>query len=970
MNEFQTEVLRQVVGHCSHNIGWNGIHASSLDLLTEVLQKYLSEIGRSVHRYSEQFGRTGPNLDDLGLTFRDMGISIQDLSDYVCNVEPTVFNEDVAAIPVPREQSLNFLKPGSHEVLSRPVHIHEHLPPMQHIVLDDEKASADYSEITETLSGAQDNVEQTMNLSPHPYSFKRPDGAEKRKGGWLGDDGQPIREISSVMMTSSGYLSSSREGKLPETKIRKLFFETEPDHVLPEKKINIKKVFEGIKRTEEISKKSDERDSDLVKKFNEILKDRQVETPEEKKPIPEQSKEEDFEKEAKRERNKEKERVREQEKEKERDAEKETEKEKEKTEKEKSEKEKSEKDKVSGKEQEKDKIKKKRNKEKLLEEFAFFEKGKSMSLKPSEPTTVVDSTKQKLNIFKKIPKSKELDNQTTRILSRTENAEPEKGSAAVVEESPLKGIPETAVLPSSSESFSSGKLKISKKDRKQKSKQDRPPFNSEGGIFVDGQDKTKFGKELGKVEPICSKEEQIGPSDLSILGKSGQNKSKMMASPGIEAPKKKKGRPPRVMTPDLSESQISEAAPPVHVESPIPPAPKSFIPPHLPFPPHFSVPGLIPPPFIPNVPFNLLGVPPLGLRSPLGIPPTNMFSSVGPMTNVPPTDFYTQPKGDTMNRMPPMSSSPTKSPNIVDSLPESSLNMETSEAESIISKKKEKREKKEKEKKKKDKKIKEKMPDEQERKNKKEKKKEKKEKEKDKEKGKEKEENLTVPKITFKFAAAPSSPHPLTPDSTPKLIFKAIADKEGNFTASGSSNRDVTAQSPVQPAVEVAKFSALVTRPPKLVKTVKEIPANKPCVETITDSPSTSQPAPAPRTPSPSPKVRREKPQKPPRVTKDKEKEKKKCDKPGGGDVAVITETVGSYYDEFGNKIWICPACGRQDDGTPMIGCDECDDWYHWVCVGIRVPPAETESWFCQRCIAKKQGSLKDKKKGRKKKSV
>ena len=54
MNEFQIEVLRQVVGHCSHNIGWNGIHASSLDLLTEVLQKYLTEVGQSMHRYSEQ----------------------------------------------------------------------------------------------------------------------------------------------------------------------------------------------------------------------------------------------------------------------------------------------------------------------------------------------------------------------------------------------------------------------------------------------------------------------------------------------------------------------------------------------------------------------------------------------------------------------------------------------------------------------------------------------------------------------------------------------------------------------------------------------------------------------------------------------------------------------------------------------------------------------------------------------------
>jgi transcription initiation factor TFIID subunit 3 len=82
-----------------------------------------------------EVGRTVPNLDDLGLVFRDMGISIPDLSDYVCNVEPTPFNEDISAIPIPREHALNFLKPGSHEVLSRPVHIHEHLPPMQHIIL-------------------------------------------------------------------------------------------------------------------------------------------------------------------------------------------------------------------------------------------------------------------------------------------------------------------------------------------------------------------------------------------------------------------------------------------------------------------------------------------------------------------------------------------------------------------------------------------------------------------------------------------------------------------------------------------------------------------------------------------------------------------------------------------------------------------------------------------------------------------
>ncbi|KAJ6666276.1 hypothetical protein lerEdw1_000548 [Lerista edwardsae] len=69
---------------------------------------------------------------------------------------------------------------------------------------------------------------------------------------------------------------------------------------------------------------------------------------------------------------------------------------------------------------------------------------------------------------------------------------------------------------------------------------------------------------------------------------------------------------------------------------------------------------------------------------------------------------------------------------------------------------------------------------------------------------------------------------------------------------------------------------------------------------------------------------------------------------------SVVTETVSNYVvstpsasfdhpshqplpasltqirDEWGNKIWICPGCEKPDDGSPMIGCDDCDDWYHW----------------------------------------
>lgn len=60
-----------------------------------------------------------------------------------------------------------------------------------------------------------------------------------------------------------------------------------------------------------------------------------------------------------------------------------------------------------------------------------------------------------------------------------------------------------------------------------------------------------------------------------------------------------------------------------------------------------------------------------------------------------------------------------------------------------------------------------------------------------------------------------------------------------------------------------------------------------------------------------------------------------------------------SYIDEEGNEVWICPACGRVDDGTPMIGCDGCDAWYHWICVGIKEPPNKSDDWFCRVCILK-----------------
>merc|ERR1712130_972611 len=60
----------------------------------------------------------------------------------------------------------------------------------------------------------------------------------------------------------------------------------------------------------------------------------------------------------------------------------------------------------------------------------------------------------------------------------------------------------------------------------------------------------------------------------------------------------------------------------------------------------------------------------------------------------------------------------------------------------------------------------------------------------------------------------------------------------------------------------------------------------------------------------------------------------------------------------------ICPICEDKNDPTKpedqknrMIGCDGCDKWYHWNCVGIdrNNKPGKEDDWFCKKCKKQKK---------------
>nr|CDQ00520.1 BMA-TAF-3, isoform o [Brugia malayi] len=47
--------------------------------------------------------------------------------------------------------------------------------------------------------------------------------------------------------------------------------------------------------------------------------------------------------------------------------------------------------------------------------------------------------------------------------------------------------------------------------------------------------------------------------------------------------------------------------------------------------------------------------------------------------------------------------------------------------------------------------------------------------------------------------------------------------------------------------------------------------------------------------------------------------------------------------DDSLDNMWICPECSVAyvEGATDMVGCDACDNWFHWSCVGLLVAPPD-----------------------------
>lgn len=65
---------------------WSHVRTLPLKVLTELLARYLGQVGKLAQEYAEVGGRTTPNLEDATEALRHVNVSVETLKDFVTSV--------------------------------------------------------------------------------------------------------------------------------------------------------------------------------------------------------------------------------------------------------------------------------------------------------------------------------------------------------------------------------------------------------------------------------------------------------------------------------------------------------------------------------------------------------------------------------------------------------------------------------------------------------------------------------------------------------------------------------------------------------------------------------------------------------------------------------------------------------------------------------------------------------------------
>ncbi|NP_001425510.1 transcription initiation factor TFIID subunit 8 isoform 6 [Homo sapiens] len=179
--------LQVVVSSLLTEAGFESAEKASVETLTEMLQSYISEIGRSAKSYCEHTARTQPTLSDIVVTLVEMGFNVDTLPAYAKRSQRMV----ITAPPVTNQPvTPKALTAGQNR--PHPPHIPSHFPefPDPHTYIktpEDSGAEKENTSVLQqnpSLSGSR-NGEENIIDNPYLRPVKKPKIRRKNRHGIL-----------------------------------------------------------------------------------------------------------------------------------------------------------------------------------------------------------------------------------------------------------------------------------------------------------------------------------------------------------------------------------------------------------------------------------------------------------------------------------------------------------------------------------------------------------------------------------------------------------------------------------------------------------------------------------------------------------------------------------------------------------------------------------------------------------------
>ncbi|VDO24704.1 unnamed protein product [Haemonchus placei] len=125
--EMARQGLRTATGHILENIGFSSVSGDSLNVLTDIMRRFMIELWSRSKLLAEHAGRTEICPDDMNLTFSKLKFSPAEMRDYLLQVGNVGQPKPLCQFPVahPNARPLFAPQPSAKELEDRP----EHIPP-------------------------------------------------------------------------------------------------------------------------------------------------------------------------------------------------------------------------------------------------------------------------------------------------------------------------------------------------------------------------------------------------------------------------------------------------------------------------------------------------------------------------------------------------------------------------------------------------------------------------------------------------------------------------------------------------------------------------------------------------------------------------------------------------------------------------------------------------------------------------